>query len=324
MLPSWMSSARRLSRSTASVTDRARPRILLLGARGQVGWELLRTLAPLGEIRALDRRSLDLMDMDAIRSAARSAEPDVIVNAAAYTHVDRAEDDPATANRINAEAPGVLAAEAERTGALLVHFSTDYVFDGTATSPYVEEDATGPANVYGASKLTGDEAVLGTKACAYVFRVGWVYDRRGNNFLKTIERRAREGGELAVVADQFGCPTWSRAIAEVTAQAVARWLTARASEVEPPPRGLYHMASPDHTTWHEFASAIVASMVPVDGWAPPSVKPITTAEYPTRARRPARTVLNSARLFDTFGLALPPWREQLALCMEAKMPDSRS
>jgi dTDP-4-dehydrorhamnose reductase len=298
------------------VTDGSRPRILLLGARGQVGCELARTLAPLGVICALDRRSLDLADMDAVRSAVRSAQPDVIVNAAAYTHVDRAEDEPATASRINAAAPGVLAGEAERTGALFVHFSTDYVFDGTATRPYVEDDATGPVNVYGASKLAGDEAVLATKAHAYVFRVGWVYDRRGRNFLRTIERLAREQSEIAVVADQFGSPTWSRVIAEATAQAVARWLTARTVGTAAPPRGVYHMASPDHATWHELALAIVAGMAPGDGWAPPPVKPITTAEYPTRAPRPAWTVLDSVRLRETFGLALPPWRQQLALCMQ--------
>lgn len=299
------------------MTDRARPRIFLLGMRGQVGWELIRTLAPLGVIRALDRASLDLTDMDSVRSATRSAEPDVIVNAAAYTQVDRAEDDPVTANRVNGEAPGVLASEAARTGALLVHFSTDYVFDGAARRAYAENDATGPANMYGASKLAGEEVVLDTGADAYVFRVGWVYGRRGRNFLGTIERLARERAEIAVVADQFGSPTWSRAIAEATSQAVSRWLTARAAGTEAPSRGVYHMASRDYTTWHEFASAIVASMSPSDGWAPPAVRPISTAEYPTRAARPAWTVLSSVRLRDTFGLELPPWREQLALCMES-------
>jgi dTDP-4-dehydrorhamnose reductase len=303
--------------SRRPVSGRARPRILLLGMCGQVGWELIRTLAPLGVVRALDRAGLDLADMDAVRSAVRSGEPDIIVNAAAYTHVDRAEDDPVTANRVNGEAPGVLAAEAARTGALLVHFSTDYVFDGAARRAYSENDATGPANVYGASKLAGEAAVLETRADAYVFRVGWVYGRRGRNFLGTIEGLARERAEIAVVADQFGSPTWSRAIAEATSQAVARWLTAPVVGSEAPPRGVYHMASPDYATWHEFASAIVANMAPLDGWTPPAVRPISTAEYPTRAARPARTVLSSVRLRDTFGLELPPWREQLAQCMES-------
>ena len=298
------------------MTERARPRIVLLGMQGQIGWELRRTLAPLGEVVAQDRRSLDLVDIDAVRSVVRAIRPDVIVNAAAYTDVDRAEDEPAIALRVNGEAPGVLGEEAARARALLVHFSTDYVFDGTATRPYAEDDAAGPVNVYGASKLAGDVDVLASQADTYVFRVGWVYDRRGRNFLRTIERLARERVEIDVVADQFGSPTWSRAVAEATAQAVARWLTGRAMGTDSPPRGLYHMASPDHATWHEFASAIVAAMPPSKGWAPPQVRPIRTAEYPTRAARPAWTVLNSVRLRDAFAIELPRWRDQLALCME--------
>jgi dTDP-4-dehydrorhamnose reductase len=297
--------------------DNQRPvRLLLLGARGQVGWELTRTLAPLGEVHSLDRSTLDLSDLDAIRATVRSTGPDVIVNAAAYTNVDRAESEQPLAYRINGEAPRVLAAEAARSGALLVQYSTDYVFDGANTRPYVEDDAPRPRNAYGCSKLDGDEGVLQSGAYAYIFRVGWVYGRRGHNFLATIKRLARERDELRVVADQHGSPTWSRAIADATALAIGQWIGARRDSARAPARGVYHMAAPDFTTWHEFASTIVASMPLTDGWKRPLVTPIATREYPTAAARPAWTVLDSTRLLKTLGIALPPWRTQFALCLD--------
>jgi dTDP-4-dehydrorhamnose reductase len=290
------------------------PRLLLLGAGGQLGRELTRTLAPLGEVLALDRAGLDLTDLDAVRETARAAGATVIVNAAAYTRVDRAETETSLAHRVNGEAPEVLANEAARSGSLLVHFSTDYVFDGASTRPYVEDDATRPLNAYGSSKLVGDEAVLGSAAEVYVFRVGWVYGQGGQNFLNTIQRLARERAELRVVADQHGAPTWSRLIAELTARAIEQWLAGRHGVSAAPGRGLYHMASPDWTTWHGFASEIVQRLDHSEANPLPTVRAITTAEYPTPARRPPWSVLDSRKLFDAFGLTLPPWREQLAEC----------
>ena len=295
--------------------DRLRPRVLLLGGQGQVGWELSRLLAPVGEVRGLTRADLDLGDLNALREIVRSAEADVIVNAAAYTQVERAEAESMLAHRINAEAPGVIATEAARTRALLVHFSTDYVFDGHGTKPYTEDDAPAPRTVYGASKLAGDEAILGSDADAYVFRVAWVYSQRGQNFLKTIQRLALERDELRIVADQHGTPTWARAIADATAVAIGQWLKSRCEGAAAPPRGLYHMASPDHTTWQGFASAIVGQLDFPPGKSPPVVTPITTADYPSAAPRPAWTVLDSRKLHQTFGVAIPPWREQLAECL---------
>jgi dTDP-4-dehydrorhamnose reductase len=292
-----------------------RPRLLLLGAQGQVGGELTRTLPPLGDLTALDRASADLSEAAAIRAAVRAHAPDVIVNAAAYTEVDRAETEPDAAHRINGTAPGVLAAEAARGGALLVHYSTDYVFDGTCSRPYTERDAPGPRTTYGASKLAGDEAVLASEADAYILRVGWVYGRRGRNFLNTMLRLAGERDELRVVADQHGGPTWSRAIAETTSVAVGKWLTARRLGGAAPPRGVYHLAPPDSTTWHGFATAIVQAMTPPDGRTRPRVTAITSAEFPTLATRPAWSVLDGSLLRETFGLELPPWRTQLELCL---------
>lgn len=300
------------------MTEPGPPRLLLLGARGQLGWELARTLASLGEVIPLDRGRLDLADLAAVRKAARDAAAAVVVNAAAYTQVDRAESEPLLALRVNGEAPAVLADEAARSGALLVHFSTDYVFDGTGTRPYSEADTPSPGTVYGSSKLAGDDAVLRSGAQAYVFRVGWVYGRRGSSFLDTISRQARERDQLRVVADQHGSPTWSRVVAETATLAIAQWMTARRAGQDPPARGLYHMASPDYTTWHGFASEIVEQMPPREGWTRPAVQPITTGEYPAAAARPAWSVLDSSRLREVFGLSLPPWREQLARCMESR------
>lgn len=294
--------------------ERRRPRILLLGSHGQIGFELTGTLARLGDVQALERKSLDLGDFKAVQRAVREAEPDVIVNAAAYTQVEKAENEFALALRINGEAPEVLAAEAARSDALLVHFSTDYVFDGSETRPYVEDDIPVPRTAYGASKLAGDIAVLGSDASAYIFRVAWVYGRRGHNFLNTIGRLARERDEIRIVADQHGSPTWSRAIADATTLAVEQWLTSRRADKPAPPRGVYHMASPDYTTWHTFASAIVEQMHFPEGKRRPQVLPILSSDYPSRVTRPPWTVLDSGKLLETFGLALPPWKVQLAEC----------
>lgn len=310
------------------MTATARPRALVIGARGQVGWELVRTLAPLADVTALDRRSLDLTDADALRSAVRHHKPQVIVNAAAYTHVDQAEAERELAFRVNGEAPSVLAEAAAGHGALLVHYSTDYVFSGEAHGTeerpshsgapraYTESDAPDPRTAYGESKLRGDRAVLDSEAYAYVFRVGWVYGQRRRNFLTTVTRLVGKGDDLRIVADQHGGPTWSRTIAEATALAVGQWLDARRTDRPAPLRGLYHLAPPDHTTWHGFAQAIVEHMhLPAS--QRPSVLAITTREYPTPAKRPAWSVLSADTTARAFGIALPDWRSQLSQCMEA-------
>jgi dTDP-4-dehydrorhamnose reductase len=279
------------------------PTILLTGAGGQVGFELLRSLAAHGDVIALDRAGLDLADADAIVAAVRQARPRLIVNAAAYTAVDRAEAERAAAFAVNARAPGILAEEAKRLDAVLVHYSTDYVFDGRRTTPYDEDAPTGPLNVYGASKLEGERAIAQTGARAVVLRTGWVYGARGSNFLLTILRLAKERDELRIVADQHGTPNWCRTLADATTAAVARglpWLADRS--------GRYHLASAGATTWHGFAQAII-------GDAPrPRVVGIATSDYPTPARRPAYGVLATGKFEATFGHVMPDWRDALAAC----------
>jgi dTDP-4-dehydrorhamnose reductase len=290
----------------------AEARILLLGSTGQVGWELARTLAPLGVITAPSRAELDVADLPAVRGVVRSLAPQVIVNAAAHTAVDAAEGEVAAARRLNAELPALLATEASRARAILVHYSTDYVFDGHATRPYREEDPPSPLGVYGATKLAGDEAILESGAEGYIFRVAWVYGLRGRNFLRTMLRLAGERDELRVVADQWGTPTWSRQVAEITSAALSQVLAARRGGLAAASPGVYHLAAPDATTWHGFAEAIVAESALA---SVPRVTAITTPEFPTPARRPVRSVLDATKLAAAFGLALPPWREQLRTCL---------
>jgi dTDP-4-dehydrorhamnose reductase len=281
----------------------SRPTILLTGAGGQLGFELARSLVNHGEVIALDHAALDLADADAIVATVRQARPDLIVNAAAYTAVDLAESESVAAFAVNARAPGILAEEAKRRGAVLIHYSTDYVFDGRRTTPYEEDAPAGPLNVYGESKYEGECAIAQSGARALVFRTGWVYGARGKNFLLTMMRLAQERDELRIVADQSGTPNWCRTLSDATAAAVARgpsWLAERS--------GLYHMASAGATTWHGFAQAII-------GDAPrPRVVPITTSEYPTPARRPAYGVLSSRKFEATFAYQMPDWRDELAAC----------
>src|SRR5664279_2693043 len=268
----------------------ARPTILVTGAGGQVGGELVRTLAMLGEVHGTDRSTLDLADADALVAAVRGLRPDIIVNAGAYTAVDRAESEPDVAFSVNARAPQILAEEAKATGALLIHYSTDYVFDGSATSPYDETAAVNPLNVYGASKLAGEQAIAQSGAHALVLRTSWVYGATGQNFLRTIRRLARERDELSIVADQTGVPNWSATLAEATAALIGRGV---ANLVER--AGLYHLSCGGATTWYDFARAIVGDA------ARPRVVPITTRDYRTPARRPAYGVLANARFENTFG-----------------------
>lgn len=271
-------------------------RILLLGRDGQVGRELARSLAPLGEVSALGRAQLDLSDAGRISEAVRGASPEVIVNAAAYTAVDRAESEPQLAFALNAAAPGVLAAEAARLGALLVHYSTDYVFDGAKAGAYLEDDAPHPLNVYGSSKLAGERAIAAAACRHLILRTSWVYGPHGSNFMLAILRAARERPELRVVDDQVGAPTSSVALARATAQVL------RAGA-----EGLYHMSAAGKTSWCGFARAILARA----GLHTPVV-PIRSEQYPSAARRPRNSLLDNSRLRAACGVALAPWEEGLA------------
>jgi dTDP-4-dehydrorhamnose reductase len=287
------------------------PTILLIGKIGQVGYELRRTLPPLGRVISVDFPEIDLTDGASIRHWVRETAPSVVINAAAYTAVDKAESEPERCRQINGEAPGILAEEAKKLGALLVHYSTDYVFDGTKGAAYTEADAPNPLGVYGRAKLAGDLAVQ-QAACAHlIFRLCWVYGARGQNFMLTMMRLAREREKLRVVRDQVGCPTWSRLIAETTAQALRQVLAAPEPGVF---SGVYHLAAAGQTSWHGFAEAIIA-LLPEKKCK--LVEPITTLEYPLPAKRPAFSVLACDKLERAFGLRLPDWRESLAQVMES-------
>lgn len=282
-------------------------KILLIGKHGQVAWELQRTLAPLGEVVAVGRSDANLADETAVRKLVGEVRPDVVVNAAAYTAVDKAETEKELCHQINATLPGVLAEEARKLGALLVHYSTDYVFDGSKTTPYVESDVTNPLGTYGATKLAGEKAVGAAGADYLIFRLCWVYGARGQNFMLTMQRLAREREKLRVVRDQVGCPTWSRMIAEATAQAVKQVLASKDRTIY---SGIYHLAASGNTNWHGFASRIIELMPEAERKCR-EVEAITTAEYPTPAKRPAYSVLNCDKLAKTFGLRLPDWERSL-------------
>lgn len=287
--------------------------ILLLGAHGQVGWELSRALAPLGKVDAITRGQCDFADLGAVAERVRALRPGIIVNAAAYTAVDRAQTERAQAMRINAELPATLAAEAKRLGALLVDYSTDYVFDGNKATPYVERDPPNPGNVYGESKLAGLRAIEASGCRHLVFRVSWVYGARGGNFLQTMLRLAGERTELRVVADQIGSPTSAELIADVTAQALALLAAGKGEE------GVFHLAPAGETAWHGFARAIVEAARAGGakfGLTPDHILPITTAEYPLPAKRPANSRLATDKLIGAFGLHLPHWAEAVPRVVE--------
>ncbi|MGA2241287.1 MAG: dTDP-4-dehydrorhamnose reductase [Verrucomicrobiota bacterium] len=282
-------------------------KILLLGKNGQVGWELHRTLAPLAEVVAVDYPEINLTDTPALRQFVAGTRPTVVVNAAAYTAVDKAETETELCRQINAVAPGVLAGEAKKIGALMVHYSTDYIFDGAKMSPYVETDAPNPLGAYGRSKLEGDRAVKASGTDHLIFRLCWVYGARGQNFMLTMQRLAREREKLRVVGDQFGCPTWSRMIAETTALALKQVL---AGADRSGFNGEYHLAASGQTNWHEFASRIIELMPEAERKCR-VVEKVTTPEYPTPARRPMYSVLDCGKLQKTFGLRLPDWEASL-------------
>lgn len=291
-------------------------RVLLAGANGQIGWELRRSLAPLGEVVAHNRASMDLSNPDSIRSAIRDARPAVIVNAAGYTAVDRAESEPGLAMSVNGVAPGIIAAEAARLGALVVHYSTDYVFDGRQGAPYRESDPTAPLNVYGRTKLAGEEAVRAAAAPHLILRTSWVYSSRGSNFLLTMLRLAGEHNELKVVDDQVGAPTWARSVADLTARALG------AGGSGPGPArersGTYHLAAGGAVSWHGFAQAIFAqARARRADYRIPAVSAITSADYKEgSARRPANSRLDTAKLESVFGLQPARWDAMLERCLE--------
>ncbi|HPK33048.1 MAG TPA: dTDP-4-dehydrorhamnose reductase [Ottowia sp.] len=286
-------------------------KILLLGKNGQVGWELQRSLAPLGELVALDRQGApglvgDVSDLEGLAATVRALRPQLIVNAAAHTAVDKAESEPDLARRLNAEAPAVLAREAAACGALLVHYSTDYVFDGSGERPWREDDATGPLGVYGRTKLEGEQAIAASGCRHLILRTSWVYAARGGNFAKTMLRLARERERLTVIDDQWGAPTGAELIADVTAQAVAQLRQV------PGKGGLYHLAAAGATTWFEYAKYVLAEAQraqPAIEMKVTEVTPIATRDYPTPARRPHNSRLDCTRLQAAFDLRLPPWQD---------------
>ena len=281
-------------------------RILLTGRNGQVGWELERALPALGEVIATDRSTLDLADPDAIRRVVREAKPQVIVNAAAYTAVDRAESERELAQTLNARAPGVLAEEARRIDALLVHYSTDYVFDGKEDRPYVEEDEPCPLNVYGRTKLSGEAAIGASGVQHVILRTSWVYGPRGRNFVLTVLRKARAGEALRVVNDQVGAPTSSPMIAGATVHTIERVLADRSL------CGLYHMTSAGSISWQGFAQALLDA-----SGLSTSVEAISSADYPAAARRPRNSILNNTRLARRLGVQLPAWQAGMSEVLSA-------
>jgi dTDP-4-dehydrorhamnose reductase len=283
-------------------------RILLTGKDGQLGWALSRALAPLGEILAFGRQDLDLASPERIVAVVRSARPDVIVNAAAYTAVDRAESEPQAALAINATAPSILAGEAGRSGALLVHYSTDYVFDGAKDAPYVEEDEPNPLNAYGRSKLAGEQQIRAAAVPHLILRSSWIYSARGSNFLLTMRRLLREKSPPRVVCDQIGAPTSADALADATAEILRRGRSALDAM-----SGTYHATAGGSTSWHGFATEI-ARLEQASAQRPLSVLPIASSEYPLPARRPKNSRLSNEKLLRCFGVKLPSWQACLEKC----------
>lgn len=310
-------------------------KILLVGSNGQIGWELHRCLIPLGKVIAPNHQQMDLTNPAVLRATIREIAPAIIVNAAAYTAVDLAESQPDLAMAVNGVAPGIMAEEAKKLGAVMVHYSTDYVFDGSASTPYREDDRTNPLSVYGNTKLAGEQAIQESGACHLIFRTSWVYASRGKNFLLTILRLARERDELKIVVDQVGAPTWCRAIASVTATILGQPLaqvtldapaTASLLSWFEQVGGIYHLTASGQTSWHGFAKRILQEVAPSSDSAPTSAWPklisITSADFQLPARRPAYSAMSNEKLIETFGIALPEWEELLRLCVQ-ELPGQR-
>ena len=296
-------------------------KILLLGKNGQVGWELQRSLSPLGELIALDRHSGDhcgdLSQLDGLADTVRRLQPDVIVNAAAHTAVDRAESEPELARTLNALAPGVLATEAEKLGAWLVHYSTDYVFDGSGSQPWLETDTPAPLSVYGRSKLEGEQRIQAACSKHLIFRTSWVYAARGGNFAKTMLRLAKERTQLTVIDDQIGVPTGAELLADVTALAL------RSAMATPALAGIYHLAASGQTSWHGYARYVLAQAQQAGAVlkaGPDAVEAVPTTAFPTPAKRPHHSRLDTHKLQAAFGLTLPAWQDGVARMLNETRP----
>ena len=299
-------------------------KILILGKTGQISWDLQRCMPLLGAAVCAGRPEVDFINPDSLRQMVRAVRPDVLINAAAYTSVDQAESEPELAMKINGEAPGILAEEMKRIGGLMIHYSTDFVYDGSGTEPWVEESPTAPLNVYGAAKLAGDEAVRAVGGSYLIFRTSWVYGARGRNFLRTVLRLAQTGEPLRIVDDQIGSPTWSRDIASATSFILARLMShgesasrhrlSAAAEYS----GIYHMSSAGYVSWCGFAGLILeeARRLGVHRGGTVQLTPISTGEYRAPALRPSNSRLTNARLQTTFGISLPDWRASLRMVIE--------
>jgi dTDP-4-dehydrorhamnose reductase len=309
-----------------------KPTILLTGKTGQLGSELNRLLPSLGEVIAPERNELDLREPEKIRQIMRNAKPQLVINAAAYTAVDAAETDEANALAVNAEAPRLLAQEAKKIGVVLVHFSTDYVFDGSTKAPYEETDPTNPINVYGKTKLAGEQAVRSSGVPHLIFRTSWVYATRGRNFLLTMLRLATEREELKIVRDQIGAPTCAADIAAATAKILTNMYGRNdGADAISKASGTYHMTAAGETTWYDFTKAILEEAAHASqdlSWFAAATQgrpllarrivPITASEYGSRTHRPAYSVLSNSRLTQTFGITLPDWRTQLHQCFASR------
>jgi dTDP-4-dehydrorhamnose reductase len=296
-------------------------KLLVLGRNGQVGWELQRALAPLGQVVALSRADADLEDIGALLQIVERECPDVLVNASAYTAVDKAESEPDVADRVNHVAVEALAQWAAATHARLVHYSTDYVFDGRKPTPYVESDETAPQNVYGSTKRDGEAAILASGCQHLIFRTSWVHAGRGSNFVRTILRLAKERSALRIVADQFGAPTGAGLIADITAIAIAAFTKRETSLAS----GIYHLTASGKTTWYDFARFIVSEAAECGAElqaSPDTIAPIASFQYPTAASRPANSILNTSKLKTALGVSLPDWtlhaRRSVAELLESK------
>jgi len=295
--------------------NQATRKILLIGRVGQLGWELRRTLPTLGELTAVDFPDIDLTKPDSILACVASAQPSIIVNAAAYTAVDKAEAEEGLALKLNGTAPGILAEWAKKKAALLVHYSTDYVYDGTKAGAYVETDTPNPLNAYGRTKLAGDRAIAQAGGAHLILRTSWVYGARGQNFLLTMQRLAQTKPELRIVDDQIGSPTSSRMIAEATAQILAQLLRKKDVGIQ----AVYHLSANGQVSWHGFARAIIAKLK-IASFDLKNLLPIPTEQYPTPARRPKNSVLSKVRLQADFGIVPPDWEQSLDLVIEEMGP----
>ena len=292
-----------------------KPNILIFGRIGQVGWELRHKLACLGQVTTVEYPEIDFTKPDSIRAAIRLIQPAVLINAAAYTAVDKAESEPELAMAINGTAPGIIAEEAKQLGSLVVHYSTDYIFDGTKQEAYVETDSPNPVNVYGKSKLAGDESIQAVGGKYLILRTSWVYGARGSNFLLTMLRLARERSELRIVNDQIGAPTSSECIAQSTADILAQLLTPHGDGLDGR-SGIYNLTNTGETSWYGFAKALLTLSAETSGFTVPNLIPINTSDYPLPAKRPASSRLSCQRLAETFGIHMPPWEDALSLVLD--------